>query len=164
MFNFDSLLRLFSDWSYVSLFYSAALLLCILLIQELVFFSLIRTRRSKMETDSGSFPFFQLFRILRVFLRFQIFYVFLRIVKHSPGPLFPWNLVYGVVSNTILISGVLIPVYMVLNLAVAYLNSKTPDSAPEDIVLISSNRRLKFTLFFLAFSTVLWNILGLMPT
>ena len=50
MLNFDSLLRLFSDWSNISLLYGAGILICsIILIQELVLFLPDQKRRDSIE-------------------------------------------------------------------------------------------------------------------
>jgi small-conductance mechanosensitive channel len=184
MYNLDRLLRLFSDWSIGSLVYGAGGFFTIFLIQELIFHSLIKKNRSqKPEVKKVlHFFYFHLLCIFRVFVRFELLYLFLRIVKHSPGPQFPWSLVYGAVSSIILTSGIFIPVYMLLNLGLVFLNSKAAQSETEKSqdpdpfipeqseegeqtlkVGLAHNRGLKFTLFFLSFSIVMWNILGLLP-
>ncbi|MDA3809914.1 MAG: mechanosensitive ion channel family protein [Spirochaetaceae bacterium] len=154
-------IQLFTNWSIVNLFYGILILVTIVFILELIIAIAIKRRKNRVEIEGIDF-IVSLLKISRVLYRFELIYLFLRIIELPHGALYPWNLVYEVSVLFVMFTGFIVPIHMILNITLKYFNEKNGNELQRKLLSIS-NRGIKITLFFLAFSISLWKILGLLP-
>lgn len=152
-----------TNWPMISLIYAICLLLFILLLVELSLSIFIhRTKKKNKENEKIDFTLHSLF-IFRVFFRFEIVYLFLKIIEIPDGAAYPWNLLYEIPASAIFYSGLIIPVYMLINLFISQYNNQHLEDALENKLRSISSKSLKRIFFFLVLSLLLSKTLKLLP-
>jgi MscS family membrane protein len=159
----ENVLKFYSDWNSVnSLIAAAGLVLLLVLLEIIITVAIRRNLKPFEEKRKIILPPWAL-RIIRVFLRFLLIYLFIKLVQTSIVPEYPWNLVFYAPTLVILFSGILITLYK----AISILEKKKFNDFPEDSLkkqlLVVSRRGLKTTLFLILLSLLLWRVLELFP-
>jgi MscS family membrane protein len=152
----NDIIILFSDWSDKSLFLGLIVFASVILILELVFLLILNKKKNK------KIPF-ELIKIIRIFSRFELTYIFIKIVEVDEGSSYPWNIIYNAPALLILLAGIIIPAYRILNMGIVYFSGEDQESALKKNLMIISGKSIKVTLLLLTFSLLLWNILALFP-
>jgi len=160
--NLELAVQFYSDWAPSSLLRAAAVLLLAFALMETCMVIAIRRSIRADEAKRTMFPPWAL-RILRVFLRFVIVYLFLKTVRASRVPEFPWNLVFMAPALLVLFSGILVTLFKSISLLEKKKFSDFPENSLKKQLLVISRRGLKTTLFLILLSLLIWKILQLLP-
>lgn len=152
------IIHLFTNWSLSNLLYTLLVFAFIIITLEFILSISIQRKR-----NISSKPLIYLLRILKSLLPFELTYFFLKLIEKPEGSLFPWNLIYNVPALIIMFSGIIISIFMILNLLMQQFSNKNKDDSLNNNLLSISFRGIKITVLFLTFSIFIREIIHLLP-